>query len=332
MCYVQKVFPRLLPQLTAQACLHFLPGRQSALELGFTAFGQAQPPFSPVLAAAFCDPTLPVHDLESAGESRSVHSEYFAQLALSNFSSQRERLQDGELGGPQSQRAQRIFIKLGQCPRSAAKAAAHAREFRYRGAFHGMVDVYTCNRMQEIFRVAHLSSCSAEFFQKKPPRLSISPCLVRHTSRGKTKGSSIQEADMARPYGPPERLRSIAGGALIGLGLHILFGNLDRGVVQVRHLLGTTAGDALGTLPTAVLAASQAVQAYALDHQAFLLGLGRLLISFWPLLLVMAGTVLLQDALTDKVKASPAPADYFQNAIFRNKDAGCRFRCPSFDA
>lgn len=116
MCYVQKVFPGLLPQLTAQSRLHFLPGRQSALELGFTAFGQAEPPFSPVLAAAFCDPTLLIHDLESAGESRTVYGEYFAQLALSNLSSERERLQDGELGGPQPQRAQRIFIKLAQCP------------------------------------------------------------------------------------------------------------------------------------------------------------------------------------------------------------------------
>ena len=39
---------------------------------------------------------------------------------------------------------------------------------------------------------------------------------------------------MARPYGPSERLRSIAGGALIGLGLHILFGNLDRGAAHCR--------------------------------------------------------------------------------------------------
>ncbi|MGA8308540.1 MAG: hypothetical protein WB755_00800 [Terriglobales bacterium] len=85
-------------------------------------------------------------------------------------------------------------------------------------------------------------------------------------------------------------------------------------------------------MPTAVLATSQAVQAYALDHQAFLLGLGRLLISFWPLLLVMVGTILLQDALTDKIKAPPAPANYFQNTIFKNKNTGCRFRCPSFDA
>jgi hypothetical protein len=180
MCYVQEVFPGLLPQLTAQARLHFLPGRQSALELGFTAFGQAQPPFSPVLAAAFCDPTLPVHDLESSGESRTVHGEYFAQLALRNFSCERERLQDGELGSPQSQRAQHIFIKLVQCPRSAAKAAAHAREFRYRGAFHGLIDVYTCNRMQEIFRVAQPSFLKLGILPKKATA-PVDPATARST-------------------------------------------------------------------------------------------------------------------------------------------------------
>jgi hypothetical protein len=132
---------------------------------------------------------------------------------------------------------------------------------------------------------------------------------------------------MARHYGPAERLRSMAGGALIGFGLHILFGNLDRDAAQLRHFLGSTAGEALGALPTVVLAASQGVQAYALDHQGFLLGLLRVLVSLWPLLLVIAGTMLLQDALTDKVKALPTPGEYFQN-----RDTGCRFRCPSFDA
>jgi hypothetical protein len=122
-----------------------------------------------------------------------------------------------------------------------------------------------------------------------------------------------------------ERLRSIAGGTLVGLGLHILFGNLTR-EIQLRHLLGTPAGEALGVLPSVALATSQAVQAYALDHQGFL-GLMRVLVSLWPLLLVTVGTILLRDALTDKVKELPAPAKYF-----RNNDTGCRFRCPSFDA
>ena len=59
-------------------------------------------------------------------------------------------------------------------------------------------------------------------------------------------------------------------------------------------------------LPSGVLAASQAAQAYALDHQGFLQGLLQILGSFWPLLLVIAGTILLRDAFTDKVKGLPA--------------------------
>jgi hypothetical protein len=132
---------------------------------------------------------------------------------------------------------------------------------------------------------------------------------------------------MARRHRFPESFRSIAGGALVGFGLHILFGNLDRAAAQLRHLLGTAAGDTPGALSSVVLAASQAGQAYALDHQRFFLGLLRMLVSFWPLVLVIVGTTLLRDVLSDKVRALPPPEKYFQN-----KDTACRFRCPSFDA
>ncbi|PYX61140.1 MAG: hypothetical protein DMG73_04645 [Acidobacteria bacterium] len=123
-----------------------------------------------------------------------------------------------------------------------------------------------------------------------------------------------------------ESLRSIAGGTLVGLGLHILFGNLDRAAAPLRHILGTTAGEALGVLPSVVLAASQAVQAYGFHHQSFLQDVLRILVPFWPLLLVIVGMILLRDVFTDQVKSLPTPTKYFQN-----KDTGCRFCCPSFD-
>ena len=131
---------------------------------------------------------------------------------------------------------------------------------------------------------------------------------------------------MARQQKFSDSLRSIAGSGLVGLGLHILSGNLDRIGEQVQHLLGGTAGEALGVLPSGVLAASQAAQAYAIDHQGFLQGLLQILWSFWPLLLVIAGTVLLRDVVTDKVKGLPA-SKYFQN-----KNTVCLFHCASFDA
>jgi hypothetical protein len=131
---------------------------------------------------------------------------------------------------------------------------------------------------------------------------------------------------MARRQKFSEGLRSIAGSGLVGLGLHILSGNLDRIAEQAQQLLGGNAGEALGVLPSGVLAVSQAAQAYAVDHQGFLQGLLQILWSFWPLLLVIAGTVLLRDAVTDKVKGLPA------SRYFQNKNTGCRFHCASFDA
>jgi hypothetical protein len=136
---------------------------------------------------------------------------------------------------------------------------------------------------------------------------------------------------MIRQDKTSESITVIAGGALVGLGLHILSGNLDTAADQLRHLLGNTVGDALGVLPSVVLASSQAAEAYALDHHGFLQCFLRMLVSFWPLFLVVVGTVLLREVFADKVKALPAPNQYFKRNSFKDKDTGCRFRCPSFD-
>jgi hypothetical protein len=132
---------------------------------------------------------------------------------------------------------------------------------------------------------------------------------------------------MTRQYNPSEIFKSIAGGPLVGVGLHILLRNLDRAATQLSHPLGAAnTGEALGLLPSVVLAASEAARPYASDHVGLLQSLLRMLVSFWPLLLVIVGAILLRDVFTDKVEASPTATKYFQN-----KDAGCRFRCPSFD-
>jgi hypothetical protein len=137
---------------------------------------------------------------------------------------------------------------------------------------------------------------------------------------------------MTRRHNTSESVKSIAGGVLVGLGLHILSGNLAGDATQLRHFLGIPTEEALGVLPSVALAASQAAQAYALDQQKFLDGLLQMVPSFWPLLLVIVGTILLRDALTDRVREVPASDKYPRNKYFRNRDTGCRFRCPSFDA
>jgi hypothetical protein len=143
---------------------------------------------------------------------------------------------------------------------------------------------------------------------------------------------SIQKVrKMAKHHNTSVSLKSISGGTLIGLGLHVLSGNLSGDAMQFRHMFDIPAGDALGLLPSMMLAASQAVNVYSLDHGRFVDWLLYVLASLWPILPVIFGTVLLRNALTDKVKVLPPPDPYVRNKYFQNKGAACRFRCPSFD-
>ena len=124
-----------------------------------------------------------------------------------------------------------------------------------------------------------------------------------------------------------ESLQSIAGGGLVGLGLHIGFGNLQGVASQLTHLLGASSGETLGLASSVIVAAAQAGRVYASDHQGFFLDVLRMLVSFWPLLLVIVGVGLLKDVFTDEVDTLTAPEKYFQDHA-----TGCRFCCPSFDA
>jgi hypothetical protein len=102
-----------------------------------------------------------------------------------------------------------------------------------------------------------------------------------------------------------ERAKSVAGAALVGVGMFILYGHLDRAASQLSDLLGNPGG-ALGALPTVVFALSRFVEAYAADHQRFLENLVKqILISAWPLLLVMVGTALSWDGFGDEGSTLP---------------------------
>jgi hypothetical protein len=133
---------------------------------------------------------------------------------------------------------------------------------------------------------------------------------------------------------PTENFKSIAGVALIGLGLHILSGSLDTTAIRASQILGVVANHAPRVLPPVLLTVSQAVQADVAGHHGYLLALLRILISFWSLLLVIVGVAFLGDTVIEEIRALPAPS-YFQNRhlsnIFQNKDIGCRFRSLSFD-
>jgi hypothetical protein len=101
-----------------------------------------------------------------------------------------------------------------------------------------------------------------------------------------------------------ENLKLIAGAALIGFGVFVQSENLTQAATQVSHLLGISAEgtQTLGVLVAVGLAASHALQAYLFDHEEFLRSLYQISLSFWPLLAVIAGTVLLRDGFTEEVE------------------------------
>jgi hypothetical protein len=90
-------------------------------------------------------------------------------------------------------------------------------------------------------------------------------------------------------------LKSIAGVTACALGILLLFANLD-GIVEQIHPTAAAPSDALGILPALGIAGLHAIQAYTFDRAGFLSSLQQILVSFWPLLLVITGVVLLRNA------------------------------------
>jgi ABC-type nitrate/sulfonate/bicarbonate transport system permease component len=96
---------------------------------------------------------------------------------------------------------------------------------------------------------------------------------------------------MTRQHTYSQSLKPIAGAALAGLGIAVLLGSLDLATAQLSHFLGTSAYSVIGVLPSIVPAALQVLQAFAFDYERSLQCFLQMLVSFWPLLAVMAGAV-----------------------------------------
>jgi hypothetical protein len=135
---------------------------------------------------------------------------------------------------------------------------------------------------------------------------------------------------MARKCIPFQNLKSIAGVALLGLGVLILLANLAEAAARLSDLLeiASEAAGMPGVLIAAGLAASHVLQACLFDRQEFLRAFTWILMAFWPLFLVFIGTGLLRNGSSGKVEAPP-----------RNNPGGlkksvspCRFGADSFDA
>ena len=107
----------------------------------------------------------------------------------------------------------------------------------------------------------------------------------------------------------PRSLTSIAGALLLALGFLFLFSNLDAVAVQVTSAAGASGHQILEMLPAMVLALLHGVQSYIFDHAGFLSALLQILVSFWPLILIIVGAVLLRDVFRGRFAAHEAGAD-----------------------
>lgn len=90
-------------------------------------------------------------------------------------------------------------------------------------------------------------------------------------------------------------LKSILGAGIFVFGLFLLSINLDGIGAKASSMVGTWA-ETPGLLSALALAGLHAVQAYTFDHAGFLSSLLRILVSFWPLLLIVVGATLLRHA------------------------------------
>jgi hypothetical protein len=99
---------------------------------------------------------------------------------------------------------------------------------------------------------------------------------------------------MAERRASIQSLMSIAGASILAVGFVILFANLDEAAVTVANFAGISAYEDLGSLPALGLAGLHALQAYTFDQPAFISGFLKILVSFWPLVLILAGAAVLR--------------------------------------
>ena len=112
---------------------------------------------------------------------------------------------------------------------------------------------------------------------------------------------------MAARQASLQSLKSIAGATLLALGLVILFANLDGAAATVSNFAGISRHEGLGVLPALGLAGLHALQAYTFDPAGFISGFLQILVSFWPLVLIFGGAVVLRRALARRSAAFGGP-------------------------
>jgi hypothetical protein len=108
----------------------------------------------------------------------------------------------------------------------------------------------------------------------------------------------VNKVNIAKPLKQisSKNLHAVAGAVLFSFGLTLLTANLDAVAAQVSTWFSSAPGS-LGSAIEIGLAGLRAVQAYFFDPSAFQSGFLSILVSLWPLILVIIGAILLHDAM-----------------------------------
>ena len=124
------------------------------------ALRQLKPPLPPVASLAPRDPSLPLHDCQRASQGGAVHAQEVSHLSLRDLARERERLQYGELRGPQSCGTQRLLVNLGKRPGCPPQIGTQTRQIGYRHRLHKQIRciyIYSrCSRIRHSGRKARI--------------------------------------------------------------------------------------------------------------------------------------------------------------------------------
>lgn len=101
---------------------------------------------------------------------------------------------------------------------------------------------------------------------------------------------------MATKRSGKSKLFSILGVALSGVGLIILLNQVDTAAGHFAESVGLTGSDWGAGVPAMLLATVRAAQAWAFGRSNVLSALREMLLSCWPVVLVILGAVLLRGA------------------------------------
>jgi len=91
-----------------------------------------------------------------------------------------------------------------------------------------------------------------------------------------------------------------AGAILFYFGLFLLFANLNEVVVRLDNFSSSNGGTVNAVIELG-LAGMRAMHSYFFDQPTFQASLHLILVSFWPLIPVIIGAVLLQVAFKGRV-------------------------------